>query len=60
MRTLLRTPTEGEGLRHQSSVIIIIIIIMSTRRPWREWSAIMCFDRPIFRRTNCTQFRPAV
>lgn len=43
MRTLLRTPTEGEGLRHQSSVIIIIIIIMSTRRPWREWSAIMCF-----------------
>jgi hypothetical protein len=45
MRTLLRTPTEGEGLRHQSSVIIIIIIIiiMSTRRPWCEWSAIMCF-----------------
>jgi len=42
MRTLLRTPTEGEGLRHQSSVIIIIII-MSTRRPWREWSAIMFF-----------------
>jgi hypothetical protein len=35
MRTLLRTPTEGEGKRHQSSVIIIIIIIMSTRRPWR-------------------------
>jgi len=37
MRTLLRTPTEGEGKRHQSSVIIIIIIfiiiIMSTRRP---------------------------